>query len=45
MSLVKQKQIAGNHETYERKVCEGGGGGRLSNNTVLMIKHVTQHTS
>ena len=29
MSLVKQKQIAGNHETYERKVCEGerGGGG------------------
>ena len=27
MSLVKQKQIAGNHETYERKVCEGEGGG------------------
>ena len=27
MSLVKQKQIAGNHETYERKVCEGGGRG------------------
>ena len=44
MSLVKQKQIAGNHETYERKVCEGEGG-ELSNNTVLMIKHVTQHTS